>query len=49
MEWEYKVIIKIWYFSFLRKKDKFMIGPNAKRWAFSFQTKKGPCYTWDLI
>ena len=49
MEWDYEVVFKVWHFSFLRKKDKFMVGENAKRWAIGFQTRKGPCRTWDIL
>lgn len=44
MEWGYEIKIKIWRFCLLRKKDKYMIGANAKRWAFGFLDKHRFCH-----
>lgn len=49
MEFEYEFKFKIWRLALLFKKDKFMIGANAKRWAIGYATKEGKHLCWHVI
>ena len=41
MEWDYDFKIQVWRFALLRKKDRYMVGENAKRWAIGFKNFEG--------
>ena len=46
MEWDFEIKLQIWRFAFLRKKDKYMVGANAKRWAIGY-LERGEC--WAIV